>query len=127
MPVASGDRIEDVDFALDANPSGRVAGRVIRADGTPIARALVVAVARRRGLTPGEALPVLGVALTDADGRYRLYVEPGAGVLGASAIGSVEPTVWWLGRTSLAAADPITVTDNGPVVGFDFTIGGSTR
>jgi anti-sigma factor RsiW len=122
LDIAAGGRTANVDFALRPNPAGRVTGRVTRPDGTPIDGALVMAVARDAGLSHGLAPAILGVAITDADGTYRLYLEPGTAALGASAVWSPEPAIWWKDRSRLAEADPVVVTDAESVVTFDFVL-----
>lgn len=57
-------------------------------------RALVMAVAPDTGLGPGLAPAILGVAISDADGAYRLYMEPGTSAIGASAVWSAEAAIW---------------------------------
>jgi protocatechuate 3,4-dioxygenase beta subunit len=67
VPVADGETVAEIDITLErlAVPEGRIAGRVTRADGTPIANAVVHAVAP-------DGPYGYGAAETDAEGHYEI-------------------------------------------------------
>ncbi|MCB0216496.1 MAG: carboxypeptidase regulatory-like domain-containing protein [Caldilineae bacterium] len=105
---------------------GAVSGRVLDADGAPIAKALVLAAPRATGaLVPPPSTSRRPSTFSDENGDYRLELPVGSWALGAmrgntNAAGG--PIVWWDGRVTLEEADPVTLADGDLREGIDFRL-----
>ncbi|MBK6769620.1 MAG: carboxypeptidase regulatory-like domain-containing protein [Ardenticatenales bacterium] len=120
----------DVDLRLP----GAIEGRVLGADGQPLAGALVraqqIAVARPLGLpfdppSTDAALQAdrgqnAGGAATDADGRYRLPVMPGNWAVRVDA--ARHKVQWFEGAAAQRDAKPVTVAAGATVASIDFQL-----
>ena len=120
----------DVDLRLP----GAIEGRVLGADGQPLAGALVraqqIAVARPLGLpfdppSTDAALQAdrgqnAGGAATDADGRYRLPVMPGNWAVRVDA--DRHKVQWFEGAAAQRDAKPVTVAAGATVASIDFQL-----
>jgi hypothetical protein len=91
-------------------------------DGTPLPSIEVVAY--RLESSPDMPPYVLGdafIRFTEADGSFRIYLEPGFYVVGVGP----EPRQWWQDKTAPQIADPLEVTTTGGVEGIVFRLPGS--
>lgn len=108
-----------VDFHLEPNPAGLVRGRVMDAEGQPVARAAVIAA------LPDEASPdrpwLVSAVYSDADGSFRLAVPPGVYYLAATRSRRPEDLRWWGGDGSFEQADRFGVAAD-PVQGIELRL-----
>jgi hypothetical protein len=134
--VAADATVADVNFALAAQPHATITGTVTKADGSPLAKAMVMAVNRApqpQNPPPGGS-PTLGTAgpvtFTDDNGHYTLVVPPGIFAIGAGAgdnrspqIGArVRPSLWWDNHDKLEDADLLTLADGDTHDGINFQL-----
>jgi hypothetical protein len=120
VSVAAGASRTDVDFELAPNPRGWVTGRVIRADGEPVADALVVAVSRE-GATAAP-FPSGRAIFTTESGGFTLHLPPGAYAIGVTADWRRMPALWWEGRASAEEADVVVVGEEGEEGWVEFVL-----
>jgi|GEM_PF-3726881 len=119
----------DVDLRLP----GAIEGRVVGADGQPLAGALVRAqeVRTDRPLAlpfdpprtdalQADRDPNAGGATTDADGRYRLPVMPGTWTVRVDA--AMHKVQWFDGAAAQRDADPVAVAAGATVPNIDFQL-----
>ena len=123
VEVAAGHQIETMDFVLEPQPDGRVIGSVTNADGTPIHRALVMAVPIGDAEVEGGGRTA--VAFTNHEGTYRLHLQPGTYALGASPTWRTWPSQWWDGQPSQERAGLVVVSAEGETHRADFVLGGA--
>jgi hypothetical protein len=108
---ADRDGLEGIDAYLEPAPAARVRGRVLGADGPPVAGALVLA---SRPDPAGGARPPSAAAYADALGAYELPLAPGGWLIATTRDWRAGELSWWGGDGTLGLADAVPVGDAGP-------------
>jgi hypothetical protein len=122
LALAPGDHTAAIDFRLLPNPAQRISGRVLAADGTPVGRALIVAVPLPGEAGSSPAPEPIAATFTAADGSYALYLEAGNYLLGATEDWRHPPAHWWRSAPDPRHADPVTVSRDAAAPTVDITL-----
>jgi hypothetical protein len=99
---------------------GMITGRLLSAKGTPEAGVRIAAVPATEAETRTGAAALLGISLTDQDGRYRLEnIPPGRYYIFA---GLIDLPSYYPNATTLARATAVEVDSGVTVSGIDFSM-----
>lgn len=117
--VRPGQTVSGVDFQLE--PAGRIRGKVLGADGSPVTDAHVLALSKREPPEEGICFKRVSYARTDDDGRFDVgSLPPDAYLLGVQAgekddWAYVRPMIYYPGTFSLHDAEWVQVSAAAPI------------
>jgi TonB family protein len=102
-------------------PTGTISGRILSRGGQPAAGVRVSAMSvPEPGVQVSNATALVGISMTDSEGRYRLEnIPPGRYYVVA---GLVDFPTYYPGGLSTSAATTLNVLSGVPITGIDFTL-----